>query len=246
MQVETALFFETVEEIYARVFRTIKPRTDVPAITVRFCKYANANSKIRLNDGELTVQISDLLQPAPAPVQEALACILLGKLFRKPPDTGVLALYQRYMGRTEVRRSLQLAKQQRGRKTLAPPAGKHYDLVEIFTELNRKYFRDSLSRPMLGWSRRPARTILGHYDPSHHAIVLTKLLDSDRVPRLLVDYVMFHEMLHIEFPTEHGAARRRIHTKAFKEAEKNFQNYAEARRELKAFAVSSPELMLCE
>ena len=161
MQVETALFFETVEEIYARVFRTIKPRTDVPAITVRFCKYANANSKIRLNDGELTVQISDLLQPAPAPVQEALACILLGKLFRKPPDTGVLALYQRYMGRTEVRRSLQLAKQQRGRKTLAPPAGKHYDLVEIFTELNRKYFRDSLSRPMLGWSRRPARTILG-------------------------------------------------------------------------------------
>ncbi len=47
--VETALFFESVEQIYARVFRTLKPRTPLPAIEVRFRKYANANSRIRLD-----------------------------------------------------------------------------------------------------------------------------------------------------------------------------------------------------
>ena len=62
MQVESALFFETPEELYARVFRTLKPRTPLPQITVRFRRYANANARIRLNAGQLLVDISDLLE----------------------------------------------------------------------------------------------------------------------------------------------------------------------------------------
>jgi hypothetical protein len=76
MQVESALFFETIEQIYLRVFRTIKPRTATPSIRVEYRKYANANSRIRLEDGTLTVVISDVLREAPAPIQEALASIL--------------------------------------------------------------------------------------------------------------------------------------------------------------------------
>jgi hypothetical protein len=94
MQVETALFFETVEQIYQRVFRTLKPRTPLPEITVRFRKYANANSRIRLEDGQLMVDISDLLEGAPAPIQEALALILISKLFRRSLDGNVVALFE--------------------------------------------------------------------------------------------------------------------------------------------------------
>jgi hypothetical protein len=93
MPVETALFLEPVQEIYERVFRSLKPHLAVPAITVRFRKYANANSRIRLADGQLTVDISDLLKDAPAPVHEALAHVLLGKLYRKALDPGFLARY---------------------------------------------------------------------------------------------------------------------------------------------------------
>jgi hypothetical protein len=76
MQVESALFFESIKQIYERVFRSLRPRTPIPNIAVRFRKYANANSRIRLAQGELSVDISDLLKDAPAPVQEALASIL--------------------------------------------------------------------------------------------------------------------------------------------------------------------------
>src|ERR1022692_2393428 len=81
---QTSLFFETPEEIYARVFRQVKPRTPMPDLRVEFCRFANADSFIRLEEGRLDVRISDLLAGAPAPVMEALAFILISKLYRKP------------------------------------------------------------------------------------------------------------------------------------------------------------------
>jgi hypothetical protein len=235
MQVETALLFESVEQIYARVFRTLKPRTPLPQISVRYRRYANANSRICLKDGQMLVEISDLLEPAPAPIQEALASILISKLFRRAPERAILARYRRYLNRADVRRTLHVAKQQRGRKPLRDPKGRIYDLGVIFEDLNFRYFHGLMARPQLGWSLRPSRTTLGHYDPSHHAIVLSALLDSEQAPELIVRFVMFHEMLHLRFPTEHRGARRCVHTKEFKIAEKQFENYSEATAELKKF-----------
>ena len=76
--------------------------------------------------------------------------------------------------------------------------------------------------------------MLGHYDPSHNAIVLSRVLDRPGTPRLAVEYVLFHEMLHLRYPAEHTGARRRVHTREFKEAEKQFERLAEAKRLLHA------------
>jgi hypothetical protein len=236
MQVETALFFESVEQIYARVFRTLKPRTELPEIEVRFRRYANANSRIRLEKGRLAVDISDLLQEAPAPIHEALASILISKLFRKIPENTALARYRHYLNRADMRRRLQTVKQERGRKAIGDPKGRYYDLCAIFENLNLQYFHGLMARPQLGWSLRPSRTTLGHYDPSHNVIVLTRSFDHESVPELLVRFVMFHEMLHLRYPTEHRGARRCVHTKGFKEAERRFEGYGEAKLALKAFA----------
>lgn len=235
MQVETALFFETVGQIYARVFGVLNPRAPVPRIEVRFLKYVNANSRIRLQDGHLRVSLSDLLEGAPAPIQEALAHILLGKLFRKAPPLSMLARYRRYLNRADVRRTLHLVKRERGRKVLRDPKGEVYDLEEIFEELNIQYFHGLMARPQLGWSPTCSRTTLGHYDPSHHAIVISRLFDSRKALRVIVNFIMFHEMLHLKYPTEHKAARRCVHTKEFKEAEREFEGYQQAKTALQEF-----------
>ena len=180
MQVETALFFETVEEIYARLFRQFKPRTPLPAIHVHFKKYANPDSRITLSNGVLRVEISDMLEGAPAPVHEALAGILIGKLYRRRPDANAQAVYRRYLNRADVRRTLHLVKQQRGWKQFRDPKGSVYDLRRIFDDLNVLFFNGMMAEPQLGWSCWPSRTTLGHYDPSHHAIILSSLLDARR------------------------------------------------------------------
>ena len=230
---QSAIFFETAEEIFARVFSDLKPRTEIPPVRVEFCRFANANSFIRWDQEGLHVRITDVLEGAPAPILEALAYILVSKLARKPVPKAHAERYRRFLNRKEMRRSLQLVKQARGRKFVSGPQGEFYNLEEIFEDLNGRYFHGLMARPLLGWSRKPSRVMLGHYDPSHNAIILSKLLDHPEVPRLAVDYVLFHEMLHLRFPVEHRGARRCVHTRAFKEAENQFAARKQAKELLK-------------
>ena len=233
MTLETTLFFETPEQIYGRVFRTLKPRTPVPVFRIEFCEFANANSFIRLQDGCIDVRITDVLRNAPAPVMEALAVILLSKLYRRQIPAAVTHRYRLYLNRRDVRHEMQRVKRERGRKDIVDPKGRCYDLLEVFEDVNFRFFGGLMARPALGWSRRPSRTTLGHYDPSHHAIVLSSILDRPTVPRLAVEYVMFHEMLHLRHPVDHRGARRCVHTPEFKAAEKEFPRLQEAKEALK-------------
>ena len=220
-------------EIYARVFREMRPRTPLPEIQVEFRRYANANAQVRWSEGVLLVRLADTLEGAPEDVVEALAEILLSKLFRRPVPRSSNDRYKRYLNRRDVRRSLDLIRQIRGRKRLEHPSGHQYALEQMFEELNFRYFFGLMARPQIGWSPNASRTLLGHYDPSHNAIVLSRILDRRETPRLAVEYVLFHEMLHLRFPAEHNGGRRCVHTKAFKEAEKQFENLREAKAALK-------------
>jgi hypothetical protein len=233
VQLQSALFFETPEEIFARVFKEWKPRTPAPAVRIQFRKFANANSFIRWDENGLEIRITDVLQGAPAPILEALANILIAKVIRRPVPKMYAERYRRYLNRKEMRRSLQLVKQTRGRKFMSGPQGACYNLEEIFEHLNASYFNGLMARPLLGWSRKPSRIMLGHYDPSHNAIVLSKILDRPSVPHLAVEYVLFHEMLHLRFPVEHRGARRCVHTRDFKAAEKQFVSLRQAKEALK-------------
>jgi hypothetical protein len=219
----------TPEQIYARVFRRMKPRTPLPSIEVQIRRYANANAQIRLAEGTLLVRMADTLAGAPESVHEALAEILLSKLFRRPVPAASNDRYRRYLNSRDVRRSLDLVRHIRGRKQVEPPQGKLFDLVEIFEELNLKYFFGLMARPSVGWSKQVSRTTLGHYDPPHNAIVISRILDRPGTPRLAVEYVMYHEMLHLRHPVEHRGARRCVHTRSFKEAEKQFERLKEAK-----------------
>ena len=59
------------------------------------------------------------------------------------------------------------------------------------------------------------------------------MFDSLAVPRLALEYVMFHEMLHLRYPVEHRGARRCVHTYEFRAAEKQFPQLKEAKAILK-------------
>jgi hypothetical protein len=231
--IQSSLFFETPEEIWARVFRKLKPRTPLPEVRIEFRPFANADSFVRLESGRLEVRISDLLAGAPAPVLEALTHILLGKLYRKPIPRAYTHRYRLYLNRRDMRRQAHLVRQVRGRKFISGPRGEIHDLEEIFERLNAQYFNGLLGRPQLGWSRGASRGRLGHFDPSHNAIIISRIFDRTRTPLLALEYVMFHEMLHLRYPTEHDGSRRRVHTREFREAERGYPQWKEAKEALK-------------
>lgn len=229
MAVQSALLFESPEEIYARVFHDLRPRTAIPRITVEFRPFANPDSDARLENGEIRIRVTDLLEGAPAPIVEALAYILLGKLLRKPVPAQYSHRYRMYLNRRDMRNRIHLMRQIRGRKFVSGPQGEVHNLECLFEELNARYFDGLMGRPLLGWSRSASRSMLGHYDPSHNAIIISRIFDRRDVPRLALEYVLFHEMLHLRFPVEARGPRRRVHTKDFQAAEKAFERRSEAK-----------------
>ena len=75
--------------------------------------------------------------------------------------------------------------------------------------------------------------MLGHFDPSHNAIIISRIFDRPDLPVLALEYVMFHEMLHLRYPVDHSGSRRCVHTKEFRDAEKGFARLKEAKEILK-------------
>jgi len=223
----------TPEVIYARVFRRLRPRTKLPEIRVEYRKWANASANIKLDRGTLVVHIADVLERAPEQVTEALAEILLSKLFRRAVPRRSNDRYRRYLNRRDVRGAIDLVRVTRGRKQVDGMEGHCYNLEQVFDELNFRYFHGLMSRPVLGWSPRASRTLLGHYDSSHNTIVLSRILDRPETPRIAVEYVLFHEMLHLRHPAEHRGPRRCVHTAEFKKAESQFDRLSEAKAALR-------------
>jgi len=223
-----------VNEVFHSAFRALRPRTPPPEIVIRFRPYADLNNFIRVRDGRIIVGLSDMLEGAPRSVLEAIAFILIGKLYRKPIPRQHQVRYRQFLNRRSVRRQVQAVRRARGRKPLDTPQGLCYNLEEIFDALNQTYFGGQLGRPRLGWSRTTARALLGHYDPVHHAIVVSRIFDRPGVPRLLIEYLLYHEMLHIKHPVTHRSSRRCFHSAEFRTEEKRFPQYREAKRLLQA------------
>jgi hypothetical protein len=232
---QSSLLFESLEGIFVRVFRELRPRTPPPEFSIQFYPYANMDSTIRLNAQRTRVRVrmSDLIEGAPAPVQEALAYILMAKLYRKPVPRRYSYRYRLFVNRADIRRKALLLRQMRGRKQISSARGCVYDLEEIFQDLSRRFFGGLLAQPQLSWSQRVSRRMLGHWDPAHNAIIISRVFDRPQTPRFLVEYILYHEMLHLKYPAEHRSQRRCVHTRAFKDEERKFPGYQEAVKLLK-------------
>ena len=223
----------TLVELFEQSYRELRPRAPMPEFHVTFYHFTNINNTIRLREGKVLVRLSDLLEGAPAPVLHAIAHILLAKLFRKPIEPAQAARYRRYVASHDLTAKAHLIRQLRGRKKIGSARGDHYDLEAIFEELNQRFFFGLMARPLMTWSNHDSRQSLGHYDPAHNTIVVSKVFDRPLVPRYAVDYLVYHEMLHLKHPVKLRGSRRCVHSREFAAEEKLFPHLDRAKAFLK-------------
>jgi len=221
---------ENILELFQETYRELRPRTSVPELRIEFFSFANINNTIRLRQGKLLVRVSDLLEGAPNHVLRAIAHILLAKMYREPIDREHTSRYRRYVSGQHMSRKAHLVRQMRGRKRINSPQGDTYDLEAIFDILNSKFFHGLLARPQMTWSGENARNRLGHYDPAHNAIVVSRVFDHPRVPRVAVEYIVYHEMLHLKHPVRLRGSRRCVHSSEFQAEERMFPELEQAKQ----------------
>ncbi len=205
-------------------------------IEVRFYPYARLNHTIRVRSGRVYVRLSDILKDAPPEVVRAIAWILVARLLGKRVPTIHDRVYRDYSLTPSVMRSSDLARRRRGRKMISTAQGKVYDLDRMFAKLNRRYFDGAIPKPTMTWSQRRTRSILGHHDHVYDSITISKTLDSKEIPEWFVEYILYHEMLHIKHPARLINGRRYYHTGAFRQDERKFPYYEQSQKWLERLA----------
>jgi predicted metal-dependent hydrolase len=219
-----------LELIFKTAHREIRPRTPIPEIRIEFFPFAGLNHTARLQENRLKVRVSDIFKDAPAEVYRSLALILLARLYRKKIDSSYHRTYRTFILTEDIQERARIARTDRCRLTQTRGSlGRHMDLNQMFDVLNEQYFANALTKPRLSWTARKARYVLGRYDTTHHTIFISRVFDSPEVPPYVVQYVMFHEMLHVKHQTRVRDSRLIVHTPEFKTEEKQFLQYREAK-----------------
>ena len=214
--------------LFQEEYRALRPRAPMPPISIRFRRFTSLNTTIRLRQGGIFVSLSDLLEGAPESVLRSIAHILLAKLYKKPIDAAHNVRYKRFASSAAVTRQTELIRYARGTKRISGPEGRFFHLEEVFDSLNQRFFGGLLGRPNLTWSEHHAKRSLGHYDAAHNTIVVSKVFDRPSSPRYAIEYLLYHEMLHLKHPVRMRGLRRCVHSAAFKAEESLFPQLKEA------------------
>jgi hypothetical protein len=216
--------------IFQRLYTRLGCRGRPPHFEVDFYPYANLMHTIRIREETAHVRLSDALRGASLPVLESAAAILLSRLYRRRAPAELLRAYREFVLLPRMRRRVARLRGARGRRVETGPRGMIYDLAPMFTRLNRRYFRARLHRPRLGWSTRIWRAQFGCFDPALDQIVMNRWLDRASVPHYVVEYVLFHEMLHVKHPLRAARCGIEAHSLKFRMEEKQYVNYDRARK----------------
>ena len=94
-------------------------------------------------------------------------------------------------------------------------------LEESFNRVNEIYFNEMLDKPNLRWGNN-STSKLGSYEYGSDAITISTIFKDER--RELLDYVMYHEMLHKKFKFQNKNGRNLHHSSEFKKMEAKFEN----------------------
>jgi predicted metal-dependent hydrolase len=157
-------------------------------------------------------------------------------LFVKGRDPGASRELDRFI---EIHRD-EIDARPRRRSARRIAEGSAHDLGPVLERVRRHYF-DGLGEVAICWSagrdrssRRRKRSrsrsrALATYSYEDRTIRVNPVLDSARVPEFVLEWIVYHEMLHHVLPLESADGRRRFHTRRFRALEHAFERYEEAR-----------------
>ncbi|MCK4559745.1 MAG: M48 family metallopeptidase [Calditrichia bacterium] len=215
------------------IFNTVQRqyfKTKYKKIDVEFYKFRSLKHTIEWTLWRIRIRVNEHFRHAPERIIELLAIILLAKVYKVKVGRDIRKSYNDYI--EILKESLPVKKHNRLDAYTAK--GEIFDLTKIFNQLNALYFGSNLKIPVLGWSRKNSYWRLGFYDKERDLLVISRVFDQSAVPEDIVRYMVYHEMLHIYYPSERKNGRRVIHPPAFRKTEKQFPGYKDIQNWLKS------------
>ena len=169
-------------------------------------KFKPYNANVKLHGNNLLFNFSRDWKKISKEIQIGLIQELLTKILRDKKRTVNMELYSLFMKNVH----------------LAVPKTKKDEILESsFNRVNDAYFNGMIDMPNLEWGSDSTGK-LGCYEYGSDTIIISTIFKNAR--RELLDYVMYHEMLHKKFKFQSKNGRNLHHSNEFKKMEAKFEN----------------------
>ncbi|MBW2982276.1 SprT-like domain-containing protein [Candidatus Woesearchaeota archaeon] len=175
----------------------------------------NANVQINKFTKHLEFKLSRTWKQVSREIKIGLIQSLLVKIFKQKASTMNIDLYNSFIKNLHI--SIP--------KTDSDPI-----LLDSFNRVNQIYFFNSIEQPNLKWGSDSA-TKLGSYEYQTDTITISSIFKNTE--QELLDYIVYHELLHKKHKFKTAGTRSYHHTKQFKKEEKKFKNSEEIEKKLK-------------
>ena len=201
-----------VEQAFNELFqdRNLEDYTLKIKYTDKFKPY---NANVRYTRDSFQFNLSRKWRKISKEIQIGLIQGLMLKVFKDKRKTTNIDLYNSFMKNLHIS---------------IPKINNDPVLEESFNKINEKYFFGLIEKPNL--TRHNSIRRLGSYEYGTDTISISEVLLSDKN---LLDYVMYHEILHKKHKFYEKNGRTFHHTKEFRRMERSFESSGEMEDRIK-------------
>lgn len=198
--------------------------------TASFRGTKDVQASWRKSENSIDITISDYLFDAPDDVLSEFSRYVCQTAVGKKPVYG--KAYTDWVRSDEFIISKRKIYLGRSRNLTCSPEGNERDLTESLDRLLDSGLLDakSISNSFFSWTKSPNARKMGFCSQMMRVVGISSILDDVSVPEFVLDYVVYHESLHLAQGHRPGMSP---HDRPFRIEEKKYPKYEEARQFLK-------------
>ena len=218
---------ETLEAHRMRIAGYLTMRMSDP-VMLTFTDNRSTMLSFRRNRGRINVRLHRMFRHADTSMLGHLASYLSGK--QKTAAAAIDAFIAEH--REEIDRT-------RRRRVARLPEGRYFNLDEVLARVSERYFGGP-QQVTICWGPAPRRRRRGrrygtfsralatyHYDD--RMIRVSPVLDAPNVPAFVIDWIVYHELLHHVLPVVRSGTKNIYHSAKFRALERAFEHYEKAK-----------------
>lgn len=206
-----------MSQLVKKAFSELFPEktADFDATLKYSASFKGYNAKVRYTRQSMEFRLSRSWKEVSEEIQIGLIQSLLNKIYKTCRNTVNIDLYNIFLKKVP---------------SFVPKTKTDPIMEESFSRVNEEYFGGIMLRPNLEFGGKNLHT-LGTYDHGTDTIRISEVLKKDLH---LMDYVMYHEMLHKKFKYKTTAKKTIHHSRQFRQEEKKFSD-PEIEKKLSSF-----------
>ncbi len=179
-------------------------------------RLADFNANIRLHRNMLKVNLNMQWKDIDSEIRIGLIQHLLAKLFHSKQNTSNIELYHNFIKNIPV---------------LTPKIKSDPALAASFQNINALFFSNQMERPNLQWGMNSFRKLASYNFHNDTITISSRFQDTSAQ---VLDYLMYHELLHKHYQFSHRNGRSSFHSREFKQAEQQYPDHDGIEREITA------------